>query len=296
MEKRSPETSAMALATNGTSQQESLCETRGSLLVIGGHEKKEGNRQILEEVARRAGNGKLIVSTIASEEPEPQWEEYRRVFQELGVRDIQQLDVRRREDLLTSPRLELLAGAKVVFFAGGDQLKITSRFDGTPLSDSLRELYRNGATIAGTSSGASVVSDVMMIAGEGDASQEVSGSLRLAPGLGLITGMIIDQHFAQRGRMGRLVAAVARNPRVLGIGIDEDTALLIEREESAVVMGSGAVYFLDGREMTYTNSAHDGSPTMSAFGIRLHVLSAGDRFHFATRLAESAPQPVSQEG
>jgi cyanophycinase len=263
--------------------------------VIGGNENKEGHRPILEELAKRAGGGKLVVATIASEEPEPQWEEYRRVFSELGVRQISQLDVRRREELVTDQHLELLANARVVFFAGGDQMKITSRFGGTPLCDTLRKLYRNGATVAGTSSGASVMSDVMMTAGEGDASHELRGSLRVAPGLGLISGVIIDQHFAERGRIGRLLGAVALNPRLLGIGIDEDTAVLMESDGEALVMGSGAVYFLDAREMTFTNAAQDSSRMMSAFGIKLHVLSSGDRFNIETRQPQSAPQPATQE-
>src|SRR5205085_408904 len=98
---------------------------------IGGRENKEGHRPILEEVARRAQNGKLIVATLASEEPDEQWSTYNRVFRELGVTQVEHLDVRRREELLISPRLEMLDGANVLFFAGGDQSKITSRFGGT---------------------------------------------------------------------------------------------------------------------------------------------------------------------
>lgn len=265
------------------------CDPKGTLVIIGGRESKEGHRPILEDLARRVGSGKLVVSTIASEEPEEQWREYSRVFGELGVKRIEQLDGRRREDLLSESMVELLDGAAVIFFAGGDQLKIASKFGGTPLCNEMRELYRRGATIAGTSSGASVMSDVMMVAGEGDQSHDIDGTLRLAPGLGLLPGVIIDQHFAQRGRMGRLIAAVAQNPRCLGIGIDEDTSVVFEQSQMFRVEGSGAVYVVDGRALTFTNAAEDQQGTLSAFGMTVHVLSNHDRFALPTRTPESAP-------
>lgn len=269
-----------------------VCETRGSLVIIGGNENKHGHRPILQELAKRTGKGKLIVATIASEEPQPQWEEYKRVFSELGVHRIDHLDVRQRDELVNNERLDVLTDAKVVFFAGGDQMKITSRFGGTRLCETLRDAYRKGATVAGTSSGASAMSDIMMTAGDSDASHDTRGSLRMAPGLGLLPGVIIDQHFAERGRIGRLLGAVAQNPRLLGIGIDEDTAILVEGNREALVMGSGAVYLLDAREMTYTNSTQDDSQIMSAFGIRLDVLSGGDRFNLDERRPVSgAPAP-----
>lgn len=268
----------------------SVCGAKGTLIVIGGHESKESHRPILEEVARRAGTGKLVVATLASEEPEEQWREYQRVFSELGVRRIEQLDVRRREQLLEDPQLELLDDMRVVFFAGGDQMKITSRFGGTPLCQRMRELYDQGATIAGTSSGASVMSETMMIAGEGQHSPQVEGSLRMAPGLGLLSGVIIDQHFAERGRMGRLLGAVAQNPRLLGLGIDEDTAVVFEGDRRFRIIGSGAVYVLDGSPITYTTAAEDGPQTLSIYGMKVHVLSAGtDEFDLLRR----EPQTVT---
>jgi cyanophycinase len=275
---------------NGHKRRDAIQDTRGALLVIGGHESKQGDQHILEEVARRAGGGKLVIATIASEEPKSQWDEYKRVFGKLGVRDIAQLDVRRREELLTDSHQQILEHARVIFFAGGDQMNITSRLGGTALCDTLRSLYRKGAMIAGTSAGASVLSEVMITSGDSDTSSEVGRSLEIAPGLGLISGMIIDQHFAQRGRIGRLLGVVAQNPRVLGVGVDEDTAFLIERNEQARVLGSGAVYVLDAREMTYTNSARDESGKMSAFGVKLHVLSADDSFNLETREPKSAEQ------
>jgi cyanophycinase len=262
---------------------------RGSLVVIGGNENKDGQRGILEDIARRVGSGKLVVATLASEEPEAQWAQYQKVFKELGVRRIAQLDARQRQDLLDPSVQAMLDDASVLFFGGGDQLKITSRFGGTELCDRIRDLYSRGATIAGTSSGASVMSETMLVSGEGDESHATHGSLKMAPGLGFMPGVIIDQHFAERGRIGRLVGAVAQNPRLLGLGIDEDTAALFDGHRVLRVMGSGAVYVVDGRGLTYTSAAEDGAGTASVHGLLLHVLSEGDSFDMETREPHRKP-------
>jgi cyanophycinase len=265
---------------------------RGSLVIIGGNETKDGHRPILEELASRVGRGKLVIATMASEVPEEQWQQYRKVFKELGVKRIQQLDVRQRDELVSNPRLELVDGATVLFFAGGDQLKITSRFGGTPLCVRVRELYEQGATIAGTSSGASVMSETMMVAGEGGSSQNTGESLRMAPGLGFMPGVIIDQHFAERGRIGRLLGAVAHNPRLLGIGIDEDTAILFDGQRRIRVLGSGAVYIVDGQALRYTNAAEEGITVASAYGLIMHVLGDGESFDLRSREPKSG-KPTS---
>src|SRR5215204_223394 len=130
--------------------------SKGSLLIIGGGENKDGAAPILEELARRVGRGKLVIATFASEEPQQQWQEYQKVFKDLGVKRLAHLDARTRDQLLSDPQLDAVECATVLFFAGGDQLKITSRFGGTPLCEAVRQLYADGATVAGTSSGAAV--------------------------------------------------------------------------------------------------------------------------------------------
>jgi cyanophycinase len=267
------------------------CVPRGKLVVIGGNESKDGHRPILETLARRAGSGKVIVATFASDEPDQQWAEYSRIFKTLGVKKIEQLDGRRREDLLDDSLVRRLDGVSLMFFAGGDQMKITSRFGGTPVCSRMRDLYNEGATIAGTSSGASVMSDVMLVAGDGDDSQEINGTLRLAPGLGLVPGVVIDQHFAQRGRMGRLIAAVAQNPRCLGIGIDEDTSVIFQGDRSFQILGSGAVYVIDGQALTFTNAAQDQRGKLSAHRLVVHVLAEQDTFDLTTRTPVNAAKP-----
>jgi len=266
---------------------------RGSLIIIGGHEEKEGDAIILRAVAERSQGGKLVVATLASEEPEAMFKDYLRAFSALGVKKIEHLDVSSREAILRDPPLELLDGATVVFFTGGGQLRITTQFGGTELCERIQEFYREGGTIAGTSAGASVMSDTMLVSGEGDVSHRVGSNLLMAPGLGYIKDVIIDQHFAERGRIGRLLGAVAQNPRLLGIGLDENTAIIVEQEKRFQVLGVGAAYVVDGREMTCTNLTEEDKEddrTASIFNVKLHLLSQGDTFDLLTR--EPTPHPA----
>ena len=257
---------------------------QGTLIIIGGHEEREGEAIILRAVAERVKGGKLVVATLATSEPEETYGEYRRAFTALGVKQIVHLDVSDREDLLRNPRLELMEGASVVFFTGGGQLRITTQFGGTQLCEQIQEFYRKGGTIAGTSAGASVMSDTMVVSGDADSSHRVGANLLMAPGLGYIKDVIIDQHFAERGRIGRLLGAVAQNPRLLGVGIDENTAIVVEKENRLRVLGEGAVYIVDGRQVTSTNMDDDNEDqTLSIFNVRLHVLSQGDEFDLYTR-------------
>jgi cyanophycinase len=257
---------------------------QGTLIIIGGREEREGDAIILRAVAERVKGGKLVLATLATSEPEETYQEYRRAFSELGVKQVVHLDVSDREDLLRNPRPEIMKGASVVFFTGGGQLRITTQFGGTQLCEQIQEFYQKGGTIAGTSAGASVMSDTMLVSGEADSSHRVGANLLMAPGLGYIKDVIIDQHFAERGRIGRLLGAVAQNPRLLGVGIDENTAIVVEKENRVSVLGAGAVYVVDGRQVTCTNMDDDNEDeTLSIFNVRLHVLSQGDEFDLWTR-------------
>jgi cyanophycinase len=257
-------------------------EQPGPLIVIGGHEDKEGDRVILSEVAKRLGKGRLVIATVASHEPDGYFDAYRKAFAPLGVTDLVELYVNERDETRSQKTRELLSDAAGIFFTGGDQLRISSQIGDTPVEDLVRELHRRGGVIAGTSAGASVMSETMLVRGPSAESHRI-GDLHMAPGLGLIRDVIIDQHFAERGRIGRLLGAVAQNPRVLGIGIDEDTAIVIE-EKTFRVIGAGAVYVVDGSAVTYSNIAEGGrQEALSMFGVRLHVLSAGDEFDLGDR-------------
>ena len=180
--------------------------------------------------------------------------------------------------------MEVIEKASLVFFTGGDQLRITSILGGTPLYKSLKRRHSEDCVFVGTSAGASVMSDVMIVTGLDDESPKKC-TLKMAPGLGLITGVIIDQHFAQRGRVGRLLVGVAENPEVLGIGIDEDTSIIVNKNNILRVVGSGAVYIIDGSNISDTNvSEQYPNNILSIFNVKMHVLKDGNRFNLTSRI------------
>ncbi|MBY0230037.1 MAG: cyanophycinase [Gemmataceae bacterium] len=263
---------------------------QGTLVVIGGHEDREGEMAILREVARRVGSGPLVVTAVASEEPEGLFEEYEKAFRKLGVERVADLAIGERAEARTEEAARTVDEAAGVFFTGGDQLRITSQIGGTPVFHALRRLLERGGVIAGTSAGASVVCSTMMVSGSGDESARVGEVAKMAPGLGFLPGVIVDQHFAERGRMGRLLSAVAQNPASLGVGIDEDTAIVVEGNRFSA-LGAGAVYVLDGSTVTASNIAEaEAERPLSIFDVRLHVLSQGDEFDLGKRQAAKRPQ------
>jgi cyanophycinase len=261
----------------------------GPLIVIGGHEDKTGDCVILEALASRLGRGPLLLATMASTLPHEQLAEYRSAFHRLGVKNVVELAIGDREDALdgsAEERAALLARAAGVFFTGGSQIRITTAIGGTPIFEAVRALHRRGGVIAGTSAGASVMSATMLVYAASDTSLRVSDALRMAPGLGLLPHVIVDQHFAQRGRIGRLAAAVAQNPELLGVGIDEDTAIVLDTARELRVIGRGAVYVVDGSQVVRTNLADEETDCcVSVHGARLDILSSGDRYDLLLRRA-----------
>ncbi|HEX2778084.1 MAG TPA: cyanophycinase [Gemmatimonadaceae bacterium] len=257
----------------------------GRLLIIGGHEDKEDEKLILRAVVDHVGErGKLVVATIASQVPQKIWDDYERVFRGLGVRHLHKLEISKREEAKAEAKLRVLDDADAVFFTGGDQLKITSQLGDTPIYERLHEIHRHGGLIAGTSAGASVVCETMMVGGDTNGSNRIGVGLRMAPGFGFFKGAIVDQHFAERGRFGRLIGAVAQNPRILGIGIDENTAILVKGHRFFTVLGDGAVYVIDGSTVSYTNIAEERvEKTLSIYDLRMHVLTQGDTFDLSSR-------------
>jgi cyanophycinase len=256
----------------------------GTLVIIGGHEDRDpkSDRKILREVARRLRGGKLVLATVASHHPEGYFDDYEKAFADLEIGDLVELYVEDRSQAGDRAKLETIDDAAGIFFSGGDQLRITSQIGDTGIEAKVRALYERGGLIAGTSAGAAAMSDTMLVKGTSSETHRI-GDLHMAPGLGLIRDVIIDQHFAERGRFGRLLGAVAHNPRVLGIGIDEDTAAIVEGDEFQVI-GSGAVYVVDGEGVTHSNLA-EARPerVLSMHDVRVHVLGTGDRFDLKKR-------------
>jgi cyanophycinase len=263
----------------------------GTLVIIGGHEEKEEEPLILKDVVRRVGAGKLVVATVASEHPADMWEQYERVFRRLGVQHLYRLDIESREDARSERKMKVLEDAIGVYCTGGDQHRITTLVGDSPIRDRLNEIYTSGGVIAGTSAGASVMSETMLVGGGGESSARVGHTVRMAPGLGFIKDVLVDQHFAERGRVPRMLGAIAHNPRILGLGIDENTAAVIDQWGRRLwVVGEGAAYIFDARTMTYANiSEEEPDRSLSVFSTTLHVLSQGDRFDLTTRTPTNAP-------
>lgn len=257
---------------------------KGCLIIIGGHEDRDpkGERAILREVAKHVHGGKLVLATVASHRPEGYFDDYEKAFADLGLGDLVELYVEERSQAGDREKLSVLDDAAGIFFSGGDQLRITSQIGDTGIEAKVRALYERGGVVAGTSAGASVMSETMLVKGTSKETHRI-GDLHMSPGMGLMRDVIIDQHFAERGRFGRLIGAVAHNPRVLGLGIDEDTAAMVQGDVFRVI-GSGAVYVVDGTDVSYCNVAEASSESaLSMHDVRVHVLSNGDSFDLKRR-------------
>jgi cyanophycinase len=265
----------------------------GTLVIVGGHEDKEKDSVIHRALVHRLAGGALAVATVASEQPDALWREYAALFRRLGVADVRHLAIASRDAAGSPEAMAVLDDVRGVFFTGGDQLRITGLLGGSLAAERIRDVYETGGVVGGTSAGASVMSATMLVSGAAEESHRLGESLRMAPGLGLLQDVIVDQHFAERGRVGRLLGAVAQNPALLGLGIDENTAVLVDGAPGALrlrVVGEGGVFVVDGEHATYTNvSEEEEHRALSLFGVRLHVLSQGDEFHLGTRTPANHP-------
>ena len=268
----------------------------GSLLIVGGHEDKEGDKVILRAFVKKVGKaGKVVVATLASEQPRTMFEEYESVLRGLGVRHVHHLNIESREEATSESKVRVLADADAVYFTGGDQLKITSQIGDTPVYTRVCEIFEAGGLIAGSSAGASVMSETMMVSGAGESNYKIESLLKLAPGFGLLRGVIIDQHFSERGRIGRLLGAIAQNPRMLGIGLDEDSGILVQRGRFQV-LGSNAVHVLDASKVTFSNlNEAEPETSLCIYGVRLHVLNQSDAFDLRARRPRFNPERVVRQ-
>lgn len=249
----------------------------GNLIIIGGAEDKKNDCEILKEVVKKSkqDEGPIVLLTTATKLPREVSEDYKATFSKLGFDDVKTIDVKNRNDVNNLEYCKMLENCSCVFFTGGDQLKITSLLGGTSLYNSLKKTYQNGTLIVGTSAGASCLCTTMIVSGIDDESPKKC-TIKMAPGLDLISGVLIDQHFAQRGRIGRLLNAVAQNPGILGIGIDENTSVIFESNSSFNVLGSGAITVVDGRNISHTNvSELSPDEILAITDIKIHILPKG---------------------
>ena len=261
--------------------------TRGWIVPIGGAENKENDRHILERfVAVAGGRGADIVVIPTASRLRETGPRYEQLFRELGAARVNSMDFDTRRDCQEPSRLERIAEATGIFFTGGNQLRLTTLLGGTPVAKLVRSRNAQGVAVGGTSAGASILSEHMIAFGD-EGSSVISGSVRLAPGLGLTNRFIIDQHFTQRDRLGRLLTALTYNPFAVGIGLDEDTAAFIGPDETVEVEGSGGVTVVDASDVTFSSmdSVNEGQP-VCLLGLRLHILVAGATFNLHTRVAD----------
>ena len=239
-------------------------------------------RRIIDE-SKHKDLSRIEVITTASKIPKEIGPEYAKALNYLGAKNVDVIDIVRREQAMETEILERLKAADVVIFTGGDQLRLTSILGGTPFHYILLEKYRNEDFIyAGTSAGAAAASNNMIY--QGSSSEALlKGEVKITSGLGLIDDVIIDTHFVHRGRIGRLFQAVVGNPKVLGIGLGEDTGLLITKGRQMEAIGSGLVILVDGREIKDTNltEVELGQP-ISISHLVTHVMSKYDTFDLDT--------------
>ncbi|MBU7586165.1 MAG: cyanophycinase [Nostoc sp. TH1S01] len=256
------------------------------LVIIGGAEDKEGDCVILREFVRRAGGIKsnIVIMTAATELPREVGENYIRVFERLGAEKVRIVDTETREDASSSTALEAISKATGIFFTGGDQARITSILKDTEIDAAIHKRYAEGAVVAGTSAGAAVMPDKMIVEGDSQSTPRME-IVEMGPGLGFLPGVVIDQHFLQRGRLGRLITALVREPAVLGFGIDENTAIAVTDDQIEII-GEGSVTIVDESESTYNNASEIlRDEPLAICGAKLHILPHGYKFDLKTRQA-----------
>ncbi|GMA50543.1 cyanophycinase [Alicyclobacillus contaminans] len=256
----------------------------GPLMIIGGAEDKTGECRILREFLRLGGGSaaKVLVMTVATELPIEVGMDYVEVFKRLGAADVRTFDVSDRKAANRDSAVEMIRDATCIFFTGGDQLRITKLLGGTRIDAMLHEVRADGVPLGGTSAGASMMSSTMIVDGEAETNPRI-GIVQMAPGMEFVDGVVIDQHFAQRGRLGRLLSAVAQYPHHLGLGIDEDTAVVVGRDAFKVI-GRGAVSVVDAGALDHSNLERVRSDeSLALCGVKLHILPEGYGFHLRNR-------------
>lgn len=263
-------------------------EERGSIIPIGGAEDKLSDPRILQRFVTLCGgsDADIVVIPTASQLADT-GTRYETLFMELGAGRVTSVDFDTRRDTDEPGRLARIGQATGIFFTGGNQMRITTMLGGTEVARLIRSRNAQGVHVAGTSAGASVLSEHMIAFGN-EGGSPTAGSVRLAPGLGLTNRFVIDQHFRERDRLGRLLAALAYNPFVVGIGLDEDTAAFIRPDNTLEVEGSGTVTIVDASDLQFSSMDQAGEDQpVCLLGLRVHILVAGATFNLHTRNASA---------
>jgi cyanophycinase len=261
---------------------------RGYIVPIGGAEDKEGSARVLRKfLSVSGGNRARIVIIPTASKLEDTGRRYEKLFRQLGADEAKSLPIASREDAAKDEWLDYVEKANGIFVTGGNQLRLSTIIGGTPLAKAIRRANARGVTVGGTSAGAAILSEHMIAHGvEGHTPH--AGDVALVPGFGLTNRIMIDQHFRQRDRLGRLLTALAYNPFAVGVGLDEDTAAFIDPHRKLVVVGTGAITIIDASELSHSSIAETkvGKPVCLT-NVRLHVLIEGGSFDLETRKAEA---------
>jgi len=258
----------------------------GHLLVIGGAEDKYNERRILKKFLELAGGDKaeILIIPVASDFPEFAADVYTQAFRNLGVANPRVLRATSRQDVAHADVERLTDGVTGVFMTGGDQMRLVSLLGGTKLAEKLRKMVRDtDIVMAGTSAGAAAMSTSMIVRGDAS-SHPHKNAVKLSPGLGFLKNIIIDQHFSERGRISRLITAVSYNPYNLGIGIDENTAIILDGKGVLEVFGKGSTTIVDGSQISFNEIAEVAdNEAFSICGVQFHVLRDGLVYNYIDR-------------
>ena len=266
--------------------------TRGTLFLVGGKDGRNDDRVLIDRFVRICGgaSARMLVITSASDDPRRHLREYTKALREAGARDVSIFHTPERAAADDPDLLSSLDRADGVYFSGGGQRRLVGAMGGTRFDERLRQRHREGLHVGGTSAGASAMSSVM-IAGDGTKPNH-QFSVELSTGFGLLPEVIVDQHFQQRERCSRLIAAILRNPAMLGFGLDEGTAVAIDSRGRAEVLGKGALTIVDGAQLlgSRLNASNELDLPLAFTGMRLHVLTEGWSYDLAKRAAKSPVQ------
>jgi cyanophycinase len=269
----------------------------GTVIVIGGAEDKFRDRVILNRFVTLAGGTEATIAVIstASSLGTEAGERYRQIFGELGVQRVQPLHALTRAQSNDATSARTVSDATGIFLTGGNQLRLSSTIGGTRLAEAVMERFRHGAVVAGTSAGASAMSTHMIAFGASGATPK-QRMATIAAGLGVLPGVIVDQHFQQRNRLGRLLSLIAQNPSLLGLGIDEDTAGVVGPDGVMEVIGRGSVTVVDGAAAETNAWEVRGHRPVMISGVVLHSLPSGFRFDLRRRHIVTAPNLTALPG
>jgi cyanophycinase len=264
--------------------------SEGTVMVIGGAEDKVRDRVILNRFVALAGGTDATIAVIstASSLGAEAGERYKQVFGDLGVHRVRPLHAITRPQANDETSALTLRDATGIFLTGGNQLRLSSTIGGTRLADAILERFRHGAVVAGTSAGASALSSHMIAFGASGATPK-HRMAQISAGLGLLPGVIVDQHFQQRNRLGRLLSVIAQNPSLLGLGVDEDTAGVVGTDHILEVIGRGSITVVDGAGSETDAWEVKGHRPLMISGVVLHSLPSGYRFDLRRRHRIATP-------